>query len=343
MMITTEELEKPIKAALYNVGLLLVTLSIAFLISSLLVGRDFGEMFWFFFHTSVGSVDSILRMLMRTTPILVATLGLIMAFRSGVWNIGGEGQIVIGVIVTTGICLFLPLPPVVAVLLSFITSFLASGVYAAMAGLLKARWDVNEIAVTMMQNFVAIALLQYLIDDPWNWGEGLYPRTAKIPADTRLPFLLQPLNSTFLIGVALAVGTYILLKRTVFGYELQAMRSNRVAALSHGIDTARLTVLSMLLSGGLCGLAGTGLVLGEYFRAQAGISGNYGFYAVAAALIADNKASRAPFAALLIAFLSQGTLGLIALGVPQRLGEVIIGAVFITILVPRVMKERRGN
>jgi ABC-type uncharacterized transport system permease subunit len=342
-MFTTEELEKPIKAAVYNVGLLVVTLGAAFLATSLVVGRGVGEIVWYFVASSVGSADSVLRLLMRATPLLIATLGLLVAFRSGVWNIGGEGQIVLGVIVTTGICLFLPLPPVVAVLLSFVMSFLVSGAYAAVAGFLKARWDVNEIAVTMMQTFVATAVLQYLIDDPWNWGQGLYPRTAKIPVETQLPFLLPPLNSTVLLGGALTLVTYLLLQRTVFGYEVQAMRSNKAAAFSHGIDTARLTVLSMLLSGGLCGLAGTGLVLGEYFRAQAGISGSYGFYAIAAALMAENEASRAPVAALLIAFLSQGALGLIALGVPQRLGEVIIGAVFIVILLPRVVKKGRSG
>lgn len=340
-MITPEELTKPIKAALNDIGLLMITLGAAFLVTSLVVGRGVGEIVEYFVAASVGSVDSVFRLLMRATPLLIATLGLLVAFRSGVWNVGGEGQIVLGVIATTGICLFLPLPPIAAVLLSFVVSFLVSGACAAVAGVLKARWDVNEIAVTMMQTFVAIALLQYLIDDPWNWGQGLYPRTAKIPVEMQLPFLLPPLNSTVLLGGALTLATYLLLQRTVFGYEVQAMRSNKVAAFSHGIDVARLTVLSMLLSGGLCGLAGTSLVLGEYFRAQAGISGNYGFYAIAAALMAENEAPRAPVAALLIAFLSQGALGLIALGIPQRLGEVIIGAVFIAILLPRVARKGR--
>ena len=342
MMINIRELKTPVKGALYNVGILLFTLSVALVISSLLVGIDVREVFGFFFSASVGSLDSFLRVLMRTTPILISALGLMVAFQSGVWNVGGEGQIVIGIIVTTGICLFLDFPPFLLVLLSFLASFLASGAYGGIAGVLKARWDVNEIAITMMQTFIALALLQYLIDGPWNWGEGLYPRTAKIPAGTRLPFIAYPLNSMFLIGLVCVFIISFLLTKTVFGYELRAMRSNRVAAFSHGIDTARLMGLSMLISGGLCGVAGTGLVLGEYFRAQAGVSGNYGFYAIAAALMADNKASLAPFSAFLIAFLYQGALGLTALGLPHRLGEVVIGVVFIAVLLPRAVTGLRG-
>ncbi len=333
---------KPVKSVLYTIGILILTLCVAFSISSWLVQVDLIDILGFFLVSSVGSLDNFLRVLMRATPILISTLGLIVAFRSGVWNIGGEGQIVVGVIVATGTCLFLDLPSILAILLAFLGSFLVSGAYGALAGFLKAKWDVNEIAVTMMQNFVVFALLQWLIDDPWNWGVGLYPRTAMIPTGTRLPFIKFPLNITFLLGVALVFSVHFLMNRTVLGFEMRVMGSNRTAAFCQGIDTAKLMILSMFISGGICGLAGSGLVLGEFFRAQGGISGSYGFYAIVAALIADNKAKFAPFASLLIAFIYEGMLGLTALGLPHRLGEVIIGTVFIVVLLPRAMEWLRG-
>ncbi|MCK4583740.1 ABC transporter permease, partial [Candidatus Bathyarchaeota archaeon] len=200
---------------------------------------------------------------------------------------------------------------------------------------LKARWDVNEVVITMMQNFVAFAILQYLIDGPWNWGVGLYPRTAMIPPETRLPFIMSPLNSMFLVALALVAATYILLNRTVLGYEIRATGANKMAAFTNGIDTERLTVLSMLLSGGICGLAGSGLVLGTFFRAQAGISGNYGFYAIASSFIAGNRALLAPLSSLLIALIYEGTLSLVALGIPHRLSEAIVGIVFLVVLLPK--------
>jgi ABC-type uncharacterized transport system permease subunit len=341
-MMKGESLKGQIKSALYLIGVLISTLSVTFLVSAFLVEVDFSEISRFFFNSTVGTVDGFLQVLARTTPILISTLGLVVAFRSSVWNIGGEGQIVVGVIVTTGVCLFLGLPPTLAILLAFLASFLAGGAYGALAGFLKARWDVNEIVVTMMQTFIVFALLQYLIDGPWNWGVGLYPRTAMIPSGTRLPFIKFPLNITVIIALTLAFVTHLLLNRTVLGYEMRAMGSNRTTAFCQGINITRLTVLSMLISGGFCGLAGSGLVLGSFFRAQAGISGNYGFYAIAAALIADNKATLAPFSSLLIALIYEGTLGLTALGLPSRLGEATVGIVLIVVLLPKALKRLRS-
>lgn len=323
------------RSALYITGIIAWTVSAIFVLTSLSLGIDLVEIFALFLGSTIGSLDSILQTLARATPILISTLGLLVAFKSGIWNIGGEGQIVVGAIVTVGTCLFLGLPPPLAIALSLIGSFLASGIYGAFAAFLKARWDVNEVVVTMMQNFVAFAILQYLINGPWNWGVGLYPRTAMIPPETRLPFIMSPLSSMFLVALALVAATYILLNRTVLGYEIRAMGANKLAAFTNGIDTERLTMLSMLLSGGICGLAGSGLVMGTFFRAQAGISGNYGFYAIASAFIAGNRALLAPLSSLLIALIYEGTLSLTALGIPHRLSEAIVGIVFLVVLLPK--------
>jgi ABC-type uncharacterized transport system permease subunit len=333
-----------IRASLFVVAMLICAVLPFFFFSALSLGIPFAEIFGLFINSSLGSADGIVRTLTRTTPLLIATLGLLVAFKSGVWNIGGEGQIVLGSIVATGICLYLPVHPIVAVSLSLLMSFIMGGAYAALAGFLKIRWGVDEVVVTMMQNFVALALLQYLIDGPWNWGVGLYPRTPLIPEETRLPFIAPPLSSMFLVALVLVYLTHVLMNRTVPGYEMRAMGDNMEAAFVHGVDVQGLTVLSMLVSGGLCGLAGSGLVLGYFFRAQAGISGNYGFYAIASALIAGNRAVLAPLSSLLIAFVYEGTLGLTALGVPHRLCETIVGIAFIVVLLPkelRWLKESR--
>jgi len=195
------------RSALYITGIIAWTVSAIFVLTSLSLGIDLVEIFALFLGSTIGSLDSILHTLARATPILISTLGLLVAFKSGIWNIGGEGQIVVGAIVTVGTCLFLGLPPPLAIALSLIGSFLASGIYGAFAAFLKARWDVNEVVVTMMQNFVAFAILQYLINGPWNWGVGLYPRTAMIPPETRLPFIMSPLSSMFLVALVLVAAT----------------------------------------------------------------------------------------------------------------------------------------
>lgn len=331
------------RSALFILATLTVTIVVSFSIASIFQGVGFSEMLLLFLRSTVGSTDSLLRTLTRMTPLLISTLGLIVAFRSGVWNIGGEGQIVLGAVVSTGICLFLGLPPPLATLLSLVSAFVAGGAYAAVAGYLKARWGVNEVVITMMQNFVSLALLQYLIDGPWNWGKGLYPRTEMIPEATRLPYIASPLSSAFIIALAIVAVLHFLLNRTVVGYEMRAMGDNREAAYVHGIDVHRLSAVSMMVSGGVCGLAGSGLVLGQFFRAQAGISGNYGFYAIASAFIAGNRASLAPLSSFLIAFIYEGTLALTALGLPHRLCEAIVGVVFIAVLLPRGLKWLGGD
>jgi len=341
-MMKKNSLESLIRSALYMIGTLIFSLMMIFLISGFLGGIDVNDIFGLFFSSTLGSLDSVLRVLARTTPILISTLGLLVAFRSGVWNTGGEGQIVVGVLTTTGICLFLNLPPFLAIFLALLLSFLLSGAYGALAGFLRAKWDVNEVVVTMMQNFVAFAVLQYLIDGPWNWGVGLYPRTAMIPPETRLPFIKFPLNIGFILALILVGITHLLLNRTVLGYEMRAMGDNKRAAYSYGINTTHLTMVSMLISGGVCGLAGSGLVLGYFFRTQAGISGNYGFYAIASSFIANNRAALAPLSSLLIAFIYEGTLSLTALGMPHRLCEAIVGIIFIVVLLPKELKWLKG-
>ena len=243
---TKETFSDTLSSLLYIISALVITLGLSFMISSWLIQRSLGDVLRFFLASSFGSTDNFLRMLTRTTPLLITTIGLIIAFNSGIWNIGGEGQIIIGVIVSTGICLFLNLPSYVSIFLAFLTSFFASGVYAAFAGFLKAKWNVNEVAITMMQNFVVIALLQWLIDDPWNWGVGLYPRTDMIPPGTRLPFICHPLNLTFFIGIALVILVHYILNRTILGYELQAIGSNIKAAFSQGINTSQFPVVPPL-------------------------------------------------------------------------------------------------
>ena len=336
-MLGDDALRAALRTVLLSTVTTLLVLIGAFVVSSAATGKSIPEITYSFTFATIGSSQGILQVLTKTTPLLISTIGLIVAFRSGFWNIGGEGQIIIGILTTTGTCLFFNLPPFPAIILSFAGSFLVAGAYAALAGFLKAKWGVNEVVITMMQTSVAVAAMQFLVNGPWNWGGGLYPRTEMIPTSMRLPFIADPLNAMLIVAALFTGLAYFFINRTVVGYEMKAMGENTLAALCQGINTSKLAVLTMMISGGLCGLAGTGLVLGEFFRAQEGMSGNYGFYAIAAALMADNQIVLAPFSALLIAVLYEGVLGLAALGIPHRLGEAIVGIVFILAFMPKAL------
>lgn len=288
------------------------------------------------FFSSIFSVSGFLDVLRRTTPLLIAAIGLAVAFRTGFWNIGGEGQIVIGSLVGVGVSLFLDAPVFLKIFLAFFLSFLAGGAFAGVPGFMKAKWDVNDIVSTMMLNFVALALLTYLIVGPWHYGT-LYPRTEPIPGGMQLPFISYPLSVTFFLALALAFVVYLLLKKTTIGYEMEMVGKNPTAAYTYGISTTKTTVLAAIISGGVCALAGTALVLGEFFRVQGGISGNYGFYAIAVALLARNKVEFLLFASLLVAIIITGMTSLSVSGMPSRFGEVVVGLIFIIVFLPGVL------
>ncbi|MBC7219477.1 MAG: ABC transporter permease [Hadesarchaea archaeon] len=333
---------------LLNVAAIIGAVIIVVALSSVISGVDLEKSFATFFRYTVGSQSGILYVLKRTTPLILASLGLAIAFKSGFWNIGAEGQIAIGAIATTGTCLFLGLPDAVAVAAAFILAFVFAGIYSGVSGFLKVKWDVNDIVVTMMMNFIALALFHYLISGPWFWQQagavGLYSRTAPIPEGMRFPFISPPLSSAFIMAIIFIFIVYFLLKKSVLGYQLRVVGDNPMTALCQGINVRRIFTLGAILSGGLCGLAGMSLVLGEFFRMQAGITGNYGFFAIPIAIFCRNEPVLIPFGSFLVAVIIEGTLSLTTLGMPSALSEVLLGILFLVVFFPELVgwiKKRR--
>ena len=134
----------------------------------------------YFFFSTIGSVSGLLSVLDRTTILLIVAAGLMIAFRCSTWNIGAEGQMAIGIVGALGVSLFLPLPGTLLIVLGFLVSFILGGLWGGIAGFLKAKWEVNEIPITLMQNFVALALLDYMVRGPWRSPEVALGRTPFI-------------------------------------------------------------------------------------------------------------------------------------------------------------------
>jgi simple sugar transport system permease protein len=348
MKLKLEVQKSQLTMGLLNVVAIIGAVVVVIAISSTISGVSLEKSFSTFLKYTVGSSSGILYVLKRTTPLILASLGLAIAFKSGFWNIGAEGQIAIGAIATTGVCLFLGLPDLVAVVLAFILSFVIAGIYSGVSGFLKVKWDVNDIVVTMMMNFIALALFHYLISGPWFWQQsgavGLYSRTAPIPEGMRFPFISPPLSSAFIMALAFIFIVYFLMKKSVLGYQLRVVGDNITAAVCQGINVKRIFTLGAILSGGLCGLAGMSLVLGEFFRMQAGITGNYGFFAIPIAIFCRNEPLLVPFGSFLVAIIIEGTLSLTTLGMPSALSEVLLGILFLVVFFPELVgwvKKRR--
>jgi simple sugar transport system permease protein len=274
--------------------------SLAALIGALLIGaifillaksdpvRAYKVMLTGPFSSSFGLTET----LVRTTPLLLTGLGIIISFRSGVLNIGGEGQILIGAIAAAGVALKLEsLPSLVLFPLVLLSGAAAGGIWGGIAGFLKARLNVNEILSTVMLNQIAaqlyLLLIRGILIDPQEvaYGTGV-PQTALVPNAVWLSRLIPGtrLNTGFILALVLAVAVYVLLMKTTVGYRLRAVGAGPEAAKYAGINVPFYMVLSMFLAGALAGLAGTVEVLGVHHRALEDISAGYGFSAIVAAL-----------------------------------------------------------
>lgn len=230
--------------------------------------------------------------LVRTTPLLLVGLGIIISFRSGILNIGGEGQILMGAISAAAVALTFPHLPVVVLLpMVMLAGGIAGGLWGGLAGWLKAKLAVNEILSTVMLNQIAAQLYLFLIRgyfiDPQElaFGTGV-PQTALIPNAIWLERLIPGtrLHTGFVIAVVLAILIYVFLWRTTVGYRMRAVGEGPEAARYAGIKVEFYLVLAMVLAGAFAGLAGAVEVLGVHHRAMEDISAGYGFSGIVAAL-----------------------------------------------------------
>lgn len=230
--------------------------------------------------------------LVRCTPLLLVGLGIIVSFRTGILNIGGEGQILMGAITAAAIALVFPQIPAILLLpLVLLGGAAAGGLWGGLAGWLKARLAVNEILSTVMLNQIAAQVYLFLIRlfliDPQEvaFGTGV-PQTALMPASLWLDRLVPGtrLHTGFLLAVAAAVLVYIFLWRTTVGYRMRAVGEGAEAARYAGINVERYLVLAMVLGGAFAGLAGAVEVVGLHHRALEDISAGYGFSGIVAAL-----------------------------------------------------------
>jgi simple sugar transport system permease protein len=230
--------------------------------------------------------------MVRCTPLLLVGLGIIVSFRTGILNIGGEGQMLMGAVTAAAIALAFPAMPTVLLLpLVLLGGAAAGGMWGGLAGWLKARLAVNEILSTVMLNQIAAQLYLFLIRifliDPQEVALGTgVPQTALLPHALWLERIIPGtrLHSGFLLAVVLAILVYIFLWRTTVGYRMRAVGAGPDAARYAGIKVERYLVLAMLLGGGFAGLAGAVEVVGVHHRALEDISAGYGFSGIVAAL-----------------------------------------------------------
>ncbi len=242
---------------------------------------------------AAGSVSGITQSLAKATPLLLVGLGICIAFRANVINIGGEGQIIIGALLATWFPLtFNTWPGWLLIPLTLLVGFLGGAAWGFVPGILKARLHVNEILSTIMMNSIAQQLMNMLLHgalmDPSGVAAGTFlAQSARIPEQAWLPRLVPQtlLHAGAIVAVVLAVLVYFFLWRTTIGYRIRAVGLNPNASRYAGINVPFYQALSMTLAGGFAGIAGAIEVIGIQHRLLDGVTSGYGFTGIVAALL----------------------------------------------------------
>lgn len=274
----------------------------------------------------------------RSIPLMLAGVGLALAFRARFWNIGAEGQILAGALAASGVGLFSGLGAPWVLPAMFVAGFAGGAAWGLLPALLKVRLGVNEIITTLMMNYIALYIVRWLINGPWK-GRTVsgFAYSDRFDAAATLPTLggTRLHWPTLLLAVALAVLVAWLLARTRFGFEVRMLGESREAARYAGVNFFRTTLALVLVSAGAAGLAGVGEVAGIHHRLvdPLNLSLGYGYTAIIVALLARRNPLAALMTALLLGWVAaSGDVMQIALRLPSQITGVVEGLVLLCII-----------
>lgn len=268
-------------------------------------GHNFFEAYAAMFRGAFGSTYGLTETVVRSIPLTLTSLGVALAFRMQLWNIGGEGQLYMGAFAATWVALTFPggsawwlLPAMV------LLGMLLGGIWALLPAIPRAIWGVNEIITTLMLNYVAIFWVDFLVYGPWKDPQGFnFPLTATFTSGAILPSLGESrIHAGLFFGLILAVIFYVIIYRTRWGYEIRVTGENPDAARYAGININKNIILVMFFSGAVCGLAGMSEVSGIAHRLQHGLSPGYGFTGIIIAWLSRLN----PFVIVIVTFLFGG-------------------------------------
>jgi len=293
------------------------------------------------FGSPYGFSETIVKML----PIGLCAVGLTLAYRARVLNIGAEGQLIMGSMVATWVALYSGLPQGLIITVMLLAGFIVGAAWALLPALLKSSLNINEVIVTLMMNYVSLRLLDYVVTGPWRgltqWG---FPQTDPFPSYARFPPIVGTRIHYYTLTLLLAstLILYVLMKKTSIGYEIRVVGGNPEAAKYAGISVNRSILLVMLVSGGLAGVAGVGEVAGIHGRLIRGISPGYGYTAIIPAWLGGLD----PLATLIASFFISGLMVggdaiQVSLRLPSSLVYVFNGVILLFIISSEVLARYR--
>ena len=295
--------------------------------------------------------------IVNSTPIILTGLGVCFAFQTGLFNMGAEGQFIIGSTVGFLLGHILNLPPIIHVILTLVVALLAGLIYGGLAGFIKAKFGIHEVISTIMLNWIAFYFQNFIVyryQKPNSMSTFDINDSAKITLVENAAkkfdgffgqFFKAPIHLGFILAIICVILVYFILTKTSLGYKLKAVGLNREASRYGGINTERKIIQSMGISGAICSLAGVCQVMGyTYSLPLLSAMENFGFDGLAVSLLASNNPIGCIFSGLFLGSLKYAGSNLQrTMGVPSELISIIIGTIILFTAIPLIFKIIRAK
>lgn len=283
---------------------------------------------------SLGTELRIKQTIIKAIPLTITSMGILVAFRMKFWNIGGEGQIVMGAMAASYVALnYGSLPKPILLLLMAMAGIVMGGFWAFIPALFKRKFGTNETIFTLMMNYIGIKFVMFLQYGPWmDPNSNGFPRVPPFPENAILPNLMG-VHAGLIIAILCVIGVYFLMCFTKLGYEISVVGESYETARYAGMNINKIVIASMLISGGLCGLVGMIQASAVEKTLVAGITGGYGFTAIITAWLARLNAPVTALVCVLFAMLLQGGAYIqLAMNVPSAVAGVVQGTILFFVL-----------
>lgn len=326
----------------------LIAIASALLVGAILIllaGKNPVVAYTALFQESLANYYGFGNTLTKTTPLLLTGLGVLVALKAGQFNIGGEGQIYLGGLGSAVIGLYLAgLPLIIHLPLTLLGGFLFGALWGFIPGYLKAVRGVNEVITTLLLNYVGQYFISYMVQGPMKEPGAPSPFSPRLPESAQLPTILPQTqtHAGILLALIAAAILWVAIKRSPFGYQIEAVGQNPTAARYAGMSVQRTLIGVMALAGGLAGLAGAAEVMGLKYRLFEDFSGGYGFDAIAIALLSRGSIPGVVFISLFFGALRAGANVMQrSAGVPVTVVYAIQGLTVLFIAISFALEGKR--
>lgn len=349
----TENRKIPLGSKILHGNLLytLISIVIGFVVGAILMtvaGINAGEAYGKLLTGTLGKVKFIVWSIVYATPIIMTGLSVAFSFQTGVFNIGAEGQYVVGTLAACAVGIFVKAPAVIHVPLCLIAAALAGGVWSMLVAILKVKRGINEVLSFIMFNWIAYYLSNYIVNIPAVHKEGGGEATKDILGSAKMAFSSDAVNKALgsgasyniFVAVIAALLIAFILNRTTLGYKLKAVGFNRHAAEYGGINANKEILTAMSISGALAGMGGACQLMGMSTRiSQFSSQEGFGFQGITVALIGSTNPIGCIFAGLFYGAMKYGGTKLSLVNAPAEIVDIIMGTIIFFIAIAHVFKR----